>query len=324
LQKKWSKASGLLGCQNNEGSLCYGGPVQIGRKMGGKIAGSSVLVGVIGRAATPDKRTATIASLGMANGIGNFIAFPYTHLLIEGMGWRGSILIVVMTLGVLLPFSALLGGKPVNTSTVKPQTFREACSEAFRLRSYWLLLLGFFVCGFHIAFYAVHLPQFVATQGLESWVAVAALTAVGVANIIGTYLSGQSAKFIEKRLGLSLIYFSRCFVFLGLLYLPINETTVIVLSSLLGLFWLATFPLTSSLVATFFDTTWLATLFGFVLFSHQLGAFVGVWMAGILFDMTQSYEAMWWVSIGLGLFAAIVHLPIREKAVPRLAAEASS
>ncbi|MEM9357076.1 MAG: MFS transporter [Pseudomonadota bacterium] len=284
-------------------------------------AGSSVLVGVIGRAASPDKRTAAIASLGMANGIGNFIAFPYTHLLIEALGWRGSIVIVVVTLGVLLPFAFLLSGKPVANVTSKQQTLREACAEAFALRSYWLLILGFFVCGFHIAFYAVHLPKFVATQGLESWVGVVALTGVGVANIIGTYLSGQSAKFVPKRYGLSFIYFSRCFAFIGLLYLPINEITVIGVSIILGLFWLATFPLTSSLVSTFFGTNWLAMLFGIVLFSHQLGAFVGVWLAGILFDMTQSYELMWWISIALALFAALVHLPIKEEGVPRLKIE---
>lgn len=284
--------------------------------------GIGVMIGVVGRAASPEQRTAAIATLGMASGIGNFIAFPYTHLLMEALGWKGSVLAVIATLGATLPLAWLLSGKPQTIANApKPQALREAFSEAFRLPSYWLLIFGFFVCGFHVAFYSVHLPAFAETLGLPSWVAVAALTAVGIANIIGTYLSGQSAKYIEKRRGLSLIYFARCFVFLGLLFLPINAATLIILSSLLGLFWLATVPLTSGLVATFFGTTWLSMLFGFVLFAHQLGSFLGVWLAGVLFDATHSYDAMWWISIALGLFAAIVHWPIREQGVPRLAAE---
>lgn len=283
--------------------------------------GMSVMVGVIGRAATPDRRIAAIATLGMSSGIGNFIAFPYTHLLMESLGWRGSLVAVIATLGALAPLAWLLSGKPkAGPGAIKPQTLAEAFREAFTLPSFWLLNTGFFVCGFHVSFYAVHLPAYASTLGLPSWVAVWALTAVGIANIIGTYLSGQSAKILEKRRGLSIIYLARCFVFLGLLYLPIDGPTLIALSALLGLFWLATVPLTSGLVATFFGTTWLSMLFGFVLFSHQVGAFLGVWMAGVLFDATQSYDLMWWISIGLGLIAALVHWPIREEPVARLRA----
>lgn len=280
--------------------------------------GLSVMVGVIGRAAPPEKRMPAIATLGMASGIGNFVAFPYTHVLMEGLGWKGSLLVVIATLMLLLPFAWPLSGKPVVQSSIKPQALGEAFSEAFRLPSYWLLIAGFFVCGFHVAFYAVHLPAYVADLGLPAWVGVAALTAVGVANIIGTYLSGQSAKYIEKRRGLSFIYFARVFVFLALLFLPMNATTIIVLSALLGFFWLSTVPLTSALVGTFFGTAWLSMLFGFVLFSHQVGAFVGIWMAGVLYDATKSYDLMWWISAVLGLFAALIHWPIREEPVPRL------
>jgi MFS family permease len=178
---------------------------------------------------------------------------------------------------------------------------------------------GFFVCGFHVAFYGVHLPAFVADKGLDPSVGVAALTMVGLANLVGTYISGQSGRFIEKRRGLSLIYFARCFVFLGLLFLPITGTTVIVLSILLGLFWLSTVPLTSSLVATFFGTRWMSMLFGVVFLSHQVGSFCGLVMAGYLYDLTRSYDTMWWISIALGLFAAAVHWPIQERPVARLA-----
>jgi predicted MFS family arabinose efflux permease len=283
--------------------------------------GITIMTGVIGRAAPPERRTAALASLGVASGLGNFVAFPYTHLFMELLGWQKSVLVIIATLACLLPCAWFISGKPRGSPGVKPQSLGEAFGEAFRLPSYWLLISGFFVCGFHVAFYAVHLPAYAASIGLPAWAAVWALTAVGIANIIGTYLSGQSAKYIEKRRGLSIIYLARCFVFLGLLYLPIDAPTMIVLSALLGLFWLATVPLTSGLVATFFGTTWLSVLFGFVLFSHQLGSFLGVWMAGVLFDATQSYDAMWWISIGLGLFAALIHWPISEQPVPRVAAE---
>jgi predicted MFS family arabinose efflux permease len=281
--------------------------------------GISVMVGVVGRAAPPARRTAAIAALGMANGIGNFLAFPYTHLLMETMGWRASILAVIATLALMLPCVWLVSGKTQPMVGAKSQAFGEAFREAVRLPSYWLLTIGYSVCGFHVAFYSVHLPAFVASQGLPSSVAVWALTAVGIANIIGTYIAGQSSRYIEKRLALTIIYLARCFVFLGLLYLPPNGPTIIVLSTILGFFWLATIPLTSSLVATFFGTAWLSMLFGFVLLSHQTGSFVGVWLAGILYDITQSYDTMWWISIGLSLTAAAVHWPIRERPVPRLA-----
>ena len=195
---------------------------------------------------------------------------------------------------------------------------REAFAEAFAYPSFWLLTAGFFVCGFHVAFYSVHLPAFVADKGLQPWVGVWALTLVGTANIVGTYIAGQSGKYVEKRVGLSLIYFGRVFIFLGLLYLPMTPTTVIGLSVLLGFLWLSTVPLTSGLVGLFFGTTWMSMLFGFVFFSHQLGSFSGLWLAGRLYDTTKSYDMMWWISIGLGLFAAAIHWPIKERPVARL------
>ena len=286
--------------------------------------GMSVMVGVVGRAATPDKRTSAMASLGIAVGIGNFIAFPYTHVLMEAFGWKGSIIAVIVTLAAVTPLAVLISGRTTAVpGAPRRQTIGEAFTEAFSMSRYWLLFCGFFVCGFHVAFYSVHLPAYAASLGLESWVSVTALTAVGVANIIGAILAGQSTRFLKMKHTLSLIYFTRCFVFLGLLFAPINAWTLIGLSTALGFVWLATVPLTSSMVATFFGTTWLSMLFGFVMFSHQLGAFLGVWLGGVLFDMTQSYDAMWWIAIAVGLMAALLHLPIREEAVPRLKGQAA-
>ncbi len=296
--------------------------VLLGIGVGG--TGITSLVGAVGRASTPEQRPQALASLGMAAGIGGFIAFPYTHLFMEWLGWRQAMLVIIATLVIIIPLSKLLAGRPVDNSTIRKQTLGEAFVEAFRLPSFWLLILGFFVCGFHVAFYSVHLPAYVADKGLPSSVAVIALTCVGIANIIGTFLAGQSSKIAEKRLGLAFIYFMRCFAFLGLLYLPATPWTVIGVSIVLGFFWLSTVPLTSALVATFFGAQWMSMLFGFVFLSHQLGSFTGLWLAGRLYDATKSYDTMWWISIALALFAALVHLPIRERPVPRLASQTAA
>jgi MFS family permease len=282
--------------------------------------GLNALVGAVGRAAPPARRTSAIAALGMAGGIGGFLAFPYTHLLMDLAGWKTSLLVLMATIAAIMPLARPLAGKPnAAAGIVDPQTLGGAIREAATHPSYLLLVTGFFVCGFHVAFYGVHLPAFLADAGLDPGVAVVALTMVGLANLAGTYLAGQSSRFIEKRRGLSLIYFGRCFVFLGLLVLPITPTIIVVLSTILGLLWLSTVPLTSSLVATFFGIRWLSMLFGVVFLSHQIGSFTGLWMAGYLYDTTKSYDAMWWISIALGLFGAAVHWPIRESPVARLA-----
>ncbi len=292
--------------------------VLLGIGVGG--TGITALVGAVGRAAPPEKRQPASASLGMAAGIGTFVAFPYTHLVMELFGWKSALLVIAGTLALIVPLAGVLAGRPQVNAAVRQQTLGEALSESFAHPSFWLLVAGFFVCGFHVAFYSVHLPAFVADKGLPPQVAVLALTAVGVANIVGTYLAGQSGKLVERRVGLAFIYFMRCFAFLGLLFLPINAWTVIGISILLGLFWLSTVPLTSSLVGLFFGPQWMSMLFGIVFLSHQLGSFSGLWLAGVLYDATKSYDAMWWVSIALGLFAALVHLPIRERPVERLRA----
>ncbi len=300
------------------GSELYVAGILLGLGVAG--TGITSLVGAVGRAAPPEKRTSAIAALGMAGGIGGFVFFPYTSLLMDLYGWKTALLVLAGTAATMLPLALALAGKPQTIDTgVKPQTLVEAFGEAFSHPSYLLLMTGFFVCGFHVAFYGVHLPAFVADKGMSDKVAVTALTMVGLANLVGTYVAGQSGRFMEKRVGLSLIYFGRCFVFLGLLFLPITPVTIIGLSTLLGLLWLSTVPLTSSLVATFFGTTWMSMLFGVVFLSHQLGSFAGLWLAGRTFDATGSYDLMWWISIGLGLFAALAHWPIRERPVARLA-----
>ncbi len=287
--------------------------------------GVSSLIGVVSRAASPEQRLSAIASIGMAAGIGSFIAVPLIHLLMEFVGWQQSLLwLIGVTLMLILVALPLAGPPPVVVTAVREQTLKEALVEAFAHPSFWLLTFGFFVCGFHVAFIVTHLPNFAKTQGLESWVGPMAISLVGIANIVGTYLAGQSGPYIEKRRGLSLIYFARAIIFSGFLLLPLTPWVIIGLCALLGLFWLSTVPLTSGLVATFFGTQWMSMLFGIVFLSHQIGSFLGVWIAGRMFDATKSYDSMWWISIALGLISALINWPISERPVARITTAAKA
>ena len=287
--------------------------------------GVNALAGTMGRLAPPEKRLAAIASLGMAGGIGGFIALPFMHYLIEFTGWQQSLLWLMLITLLMVPLAWPVGGKPaVQTSAggVPTQSMGQALREAFAHPSFWLLTSGFFVCGFHVAFIMVHFPAYTRDLGLPGWVGPFALGLIGLTNIVGTFLAGQSGRYIEKRRGLSLIYFGRALIFAALLLMPHTPLTILVLCGLLGLLWLATIPLTSGLVATFFGTTWMSMLFGIVFLSHQVGAFLGVWLAGRLFDLTKSYDTMWWISIALGVISALLNWPIKEAPVARLAVAA--
>lgn len=288
-------------------------------------AGINALVGAVGRAAPPAKRTQAIASIGMGSGIGILIALPYTHLLMDAIGWKTALLVLAATSLLLVPLAIpVAGGIQAAGAADKPQRLGEALREAFRHPSFWLLNAGFFVCGFHVVFYGVHLPAFVADLGMDPMVAVIALILVGIGNLIGTWLAGQSGRYIEKRRALSLIYALRAVIFVGFLVLPPSPALIIVSSFLLGLVWLSTVPLTSGLVATFFGAKWMTMLYGIVFFSHQMGSFLGVWLGGRVFDATKSYDLMWWICIGLGIVAALVHWPISEKPVVRMTAPAAA
>lgn len=281
-------------------------------------AGINALVGAAGRVASPDQRAAAVAKIGIGSGVGLLIALPYTHFLIEWLGWQVSLAVLASTALFILPLAWPVSGRPTTKQTgMKQQSAGAALKEAFAYPSFWLLNAGFFVCGFHVVFYATHLPSYVADLGLDSSYGVIGLTVVGIGNLIGTYFAGLWGQHYSKKTGLSLIYFGRAVLFLGFLYLPMDGPTIVLMSATLGIFWLSTIPLTSTLVATFFGPTWMTMLYGIVFFSHQVGSFLGAWMAGYLYDLTQSYDAMWWISVALGLFAALIHLPIREQQVVR-------
>lgn len=286
--------------------------------------GVNAMVGAVGRAVAPENRTAAIAAIGMGSGLGILVALPFTHVLMDRLGWQSSLLVLAATSSLILLLALPVSGRPpAIAADVPAQTLSAALAEAFRSRSYLLLNAGFFVCGFHVVFYGTHLPAFVADQGLGPQIAVIALTVVGLGNLAGTYLAGRWGRHRSKRLGLVAIYLGRSLVFLGFLFLPVTEASVIVLSGLLGLLWLSTVPLTSALVATFFGARWMTMLYGIVFLSHQVGSFLGAWLGGYVFDRFESYDLMWWVSVGLGVFAALVNWPIREQPVRRPAIAAA-
>jgi predicted MFS family arabinose efflux permease len=288
--------------------------------LGVGISGTGItsLVGVVGRNVPPERRTGAIAAVSVGGGLGVLIALPYTHVAMEWLGWKASLVVLAVTAAIMLPLGLPLSGRPSAVAAASPQSMGEALREAFGHRSFWLLTAGFFVCGFHLAFYGLHLPAYVADLGMPSSVAPTALTLVGISNMVGIWLAGKWGQSLPKHYGLSLIYFARAVVFLGFLFLPMTPVTVIVLSVLLGFLWLSTVPLTSALVATFFGPAWMSMLYGFVFLSHQIGSFVGVWFAGRLFDLTGSYDTMWWLSVALGVFAAVINWPIKEQPVERL------
>lgn len=281
-------------------------------------SGTGAMVGAVGRRAPPERRTQAIAAVGIGGGFGMLIALPYTHLLMEALGWQGSLVVLAVTAALMLPLALPLAGRPA-AGPHDAQRLGEALREAARHPSFWLLNAGFFVCGFHIVFYATHLPAFVADQGLGPEVGVLGLALIGVGNLLGTWLAGEWGRYWPQRYGLSLIYGLRAAMFVGFLALPITMTTVAALSFLFGMLWLSTVPLTSGLVATFFGTRWMTMLYGIVFLSHQAGAFLGAWLGGVIFDRLQSYDAMWWISIALGVLAALINVPIVEKPVARLA-----
>jgi predicted MFS family arabinose efflux permease len=287
-------------------------------------SGISAVLGVVGRAAPPEKRQMALSLTSMGSAIGQFAALPYTHALIEGTSWVTSLFVLAATAAVMAPLGVMLARAiPANaapSSAVPEQRIGAAISEALRHPSFLLLTGGFFVCGFQLAAVGVHLPAFLTDQGFDPSLGVIALTVVGLMNIAGTYLCGRAGEIMPKRVALTLLYLGRGAVFLALLYIPLTETRVILYAALLGFLWLGTVPLTSGLIVTFFGPRWLSTLYGIVFLSHQVGSFLGAWLGGWFYDAYQSYDMLWWVSTGVSLMAAVLHLPIRETPSPRLAA----
>ena len=297
-----------------------------GVMIGFGLAGSSftVVIGAFGKLMPPQWRALAFGAGTAAGSFGQFLFSPLAVALIDGYGWQRTLVIFAAIVLLIMPLSLALAtprdaGAGTAATAPPQQSLAQALTEAFGHRSYWLLVLGFFTCGFQIFFIAVHLPAYLVDRGLPSEVGGWTLASIGLFNIVGAIAAGWLAAFMPKRYILSLIYFGRAAAILVYILLPPSTVATLIFGAVMGLLWLSTVPPTSGLVAVMFGTRWLAMLFGFAFFSHQVGGFLGVWLGGVLFERTGSYDAVWWLSILLGLLSAVINLPIVEKPVERLA-----
>ncbi len=256
-----------------------------------------------------------------AGSFGQFLFSPLAVALKDAFGWQGALLIFAALSAAMLPLSLALA-TPRNLATagaVPSQTLRQALSEALWHRSYLLLVLGFFTCGFQLAFITIHMPAYLVDKGLSSSVGGWTVGVIGLFNIIGSLGAGWLGARLPKRYILSVIYVIRALAVLAFISFPVTPASAIVFGAVMGLMWLSTVPPTNGLIAMMFGTRWLAMLAGFAFFSHQVGGFLGVLIGGIAYERTGSYDVVWWLSILFGVLSAVVNLPIVEKPVARLA-----
>lgn len=304
-----------------DGTLVLVGNVLQGFAMAG--AGFSIILGAVGRAAPPEKRSLALGIVAAGGSFGQFAFVPYAQVFIDMLGWREAMMVIALTALALLPLALGLRGLQAPAAAQSQQTLRAALKEAFGHSGFWLLTTGFFVCGFQVVFVGVHLPAYVADKGLPGWVGAWALALVGLFNIVGTYTAGVLGQKGRKKYLLAGIYIGRSLVFVLFLLAPISEASVLVFGAALGLLWLSTVPLTSGLVAQIFGTTYMSTLYGIVFFSHQIGSFMGAWLGGKVFDLYGSYDVVWGLCVATGFIAAALHWPLRDAPQPRLAAQAA-
>jgi predicted MFS family arabinose efflux permease len=284
----------------------------------------SVITGVLGRAFPPEKRSMVLGISAAAGSFGQFALLPLTQWLISHVGWTGA-LIALGCVGILMaPLAAALVERRTAHVHAFQQSAGQAMREALGHRGYVLLTLGFFVCGFQLVFIGVHLPAYLADHGLPASVAVTALALIGLFNIVGTYTTGWLGAKMPKRYILSFIYFARAIVIALFVFLPLSPMSVYLFAMALGVLWLSTVPPTNSIVAHMFGVRYLAMLSGFTFFSHQIGSFLGAWLGGMLYDVSGSYDIVWYLTIALGIVAGLINLPIDEREIRRLPVAAAS
>jgi MFS family permease len=277
----------------------------------------SIVFGVVSRAVPPERRSMALGFASAAGSFGQFAMLPYTGSLISHFGWFNALLILSVSAMLIAPLASAMVEKHTHTVGAAVQSLGEAVREAFSHKSFLLLTAGYFVCGFQLAFITVHFPSYLTDRGLSANVGMYALALVGLFNIFGSFASGALGARYTKKYLLSSIYLLRSIAIALFILTPMSEGSVYLFSAVIGLLWLSTVPLTNGVIGGIFGVAYMSTLSGFVFMSHQLGSFTGVWLGGYLFDHTGSYRVVWLISIGLGVFAALVNLPIEERAIER-------
>lgn len=284
--------------------------------------GFSIVLAAVGKVVAPEKRSWALGIVTAAGSFGQFAMVPLGQAFLSAYGWQTTVLILGISSLAMIPLAGAFWGigqrSGVSAGPVSTQSLGEALREASRHRGFLLLTAGFFVCGFHVAFIAAHLPSFVIDRGLDPRIGAWALGLVGLFNIIGSYMSGVLGGRYSKKYLLSLLYVTRSAVIVLFISFPMTQATVLIFAAAMGLLWLSTVPLTSGIVAQVFGPKYMSMLTGIVFFSHQIGSFLGVWGGGYLYDTTGSYNVVWYCSIALGIFAGIVHWPIDERPLDRV------
>jgi MFS family permease len=288
----------------------------------------TVVLGAFGKLLPEHWRSVAFGAGTAAGSFGQFLYSPIAVMLMGVVGWQETLVIFGLSLLIVLPLSLALAtarsaGPAVPAAARPAQSLRQALVEAFGHRSYVLLVLGFFTCGFQLAFVTVHLPSYLIDRGLSNQVGGWTLAIIGIFNIIGSLSAGWLGNRMPKRYILSAIYFGRALAIIAFISLPVSPLATYAFGAVTGLLWLSTVPPTSALVALMFGTRWLTMLFGFAFFSHQVGGFLGVWLGGLAFENTGSYNSVWWLSVLFGLLSAVINLPIVEKPVARPAVAAA-
>jgi predicted MFS family arabinose efflux permease len=307
---------GMAGAQSAMALHLFGGLLT---GLGVAFTAFSIAMAAMARVVGPERRSLALGLGTAAGSLGQVVFSPLGRYWIDAYGWQPALYIMAALVLLIIPLAFALPSDTTAKGEVESdQTLLNALREAKDHSGFVLLTIGFFVCGFHVAFITVHFPAYISDLGMGAEVGAIGLALIGGFNIIGSLMSGAAGQRWSKKKTLSYIYLFRALVILGLLLSPKNEMTIYTFSATMGLLWLSTVPLTSGIVAQIFGLRYMATLFGIVFLSHQLGSFLGIWLGGRLFDTTGSYDVIWWTGVALGIGAAIVHWPIDEKPLARL------
>ena len=314
-------AAGLAGMALSPNAMVF--TLTAGLLIGAAQAGTTyaVIYGVLGRQIDPAKRSWAMGVAAAAGSFGQFLMVPVEGFLISGFGWQEALLALSLCVLLIAPLAWGLRepGFAGGAAPKRDQSIMQALREAFKYPSFQLLMAGYFVCGFQVVFIGVHMPSYLKDKGLSPEVASYALALIGLFNVFGTYFAGSLGQKLARRKILAAIYLGRSVAIAVFLWAPLTPLSVYVFSAIIGLLWLSTVPPTNATIAQIFGVAHLSMLGGFVFFSHQIGSFMGVWLGGLLYDRTGSYDIVWYLSIALGVFAALVNLPVRETPILRAA-----
>jgi MFS family permease len=317
----YAAGTALMSVADTPAAMYLAGGLMVG--VGIAIASFSIVMAAFGRLVPPEKRSWAFGIATGAGSLGQFIFAPLGQGFIAAFGWQTALLLLASIVLLIMLFAIPLNAPAADAGTAARDeakiSLREAVAIAFGHSSYVLLVLGFFVCGFQIAFVTIHLPAYLVEHGISQWLAAGSIAIVGIFNVIGSYSAGVIGGKYRKRFSLAMIYLLRSAAVTLFITLPITPASTIIFTAVLGLLWLSTVPLTMGLVMVMFGTRYMATLYGFVFLSHQIGSFFGVWLGGKFHDLYGTYDPVWWMGVALGLFAALVHWPIREERAPAFA-----